>query len=95
MKIDFNKFRIFVAFIFLIAAGLKCYQLIAEPISPAVQDSFFTPILELLNERYFIWFVIEFELCFGLILLSGAMQNHFWFFSILCFLFFSVISFLK
>ncbi|MDR2170172.1 MAG: hypothetical protein LBP59_08535, partial [Planctomycetaceae bacterium] len=40
-------------------------------------------------------FVIEFELCFGLFLLSGILLNYFCFLSLLCFLFFSAISFLK
>jgi hypothetical protein len=95
MRIDFIRLRFLIAFIFLFAAALKYYQLITEPIPPTVQDSFFTPILELLNERYFVWFVIEFELCFGLFLLSGVLLNYFWFLSWLCFLFFSSISFVK
>ncbi|MDR1478055.1 MAG: hypothetical protein LBJ00_03850 [Planctomycetaceae bacterium] len=95
MQLGFNRLRFLIAFIFLFAAGLKYYQLITEPIPLAVQNSFFTPFLVLTSERYFIWFVIEFELCLGLILLFGVLQDQIRFLSLFCFLFFSAISFLR
>ena len=48
----FTRFRFVVAAILLIAAGLKAYQLAAIPLPPVVQGSMFTPLLELLNNRY-------------------------------------------
>ncbi|MDR1925092.1 MAG: hypothetical protein LBQ66_12040 [Planctomycetaceae bacterium] len=41
-RTGFGYLRFFISFVLLVAAGLKFYQLISEPIPPAVQGSIFT-----------------------------------------------------
>ncbi|MDR2441661.1 MAG: DoxX family protein [Planctomycetaceae bacterium] len=77
--------RVVVAFILLIAAILKAYQLAT------------TPLLGegLLHARWFNIFVVEFELFFGIWLIFGLLPRLTWIASIGLFSIFSIVSFYK
>ena len=70
-RFGFTQFRFVVAAILLLAAGLKAWQLSTAPLPPVVQGSVFTPLLELLNDRYFLMAVIVGEILFVLVLIAG------------------------
>jgi len=53
-RFGFSQFRFAATAILLLAAGLKAVQLASAPLSPVVQGSVFTPLLEQLNGRYFL-----------------------------------------
>jgi hypothetical protein len=95
IKFNFTLFRFVVAFIFLVAAGLKAYQLATVPLPPVIRGSLFTPLLEFLNNRYFLMVVITGEILFGLILIAGVCRQWMWLFSIFIFSIFTFVSFLK
>ena len=59
----------------LLAAGLKGYQLATEPIFET----------GLLDSRWFLIAVVEFELFFGLWLLSGVFPKPAWVAAVACF----------
>jgi len=61
--LGFARFRFVPAAVLLIAAGLKAYQLSTAPLPPVVQGSVFTPLLELLNDRYFQMAVVVQNFC--------------------------------
>jgi hypothetical protein len=91
----FRQFRFVIGTVFVLAAGLKAYQLSTVPLPPPVQNSVFTPLLEFLNNRYLLMFVIEGEILFALILFSGILRQWTWFFSLLAFSAFSIVSAIK
>jgi hypothetical protein len=69
--------------------------LATAPLPPPVQGSIFTPLLELLNNRGLLIFVVEIEILFALVLFSGIQQQWTWLISLLCFTIFSAISIMK
>ena len=84
-RFGFTQFRFIVAAIFLLAAGLKAWQLATVP-----------PIGEgLLQARWFNILVVEFELIFGIWLLFGKLLKLTWLLSIGCFSIFAAVSLYK
>jgi len=84
-----------VAAILLLAAGLKAYQLATAPLPPVVQGSMFTPLLELLNDRYFQMLVVVGEILFALVLIAGIWLQWTWLLSLLGFSVFTLVSLMK
>ncbi len=80
-----NVVRFTVGVILLTAAGLKGYQVAAEPVVGA----------GILESRWFLAAVVEFELLFGLWLLAGLWPAHTWKAAIVCFSLFAGISLVK
>ena len=91
----FAQFRFVVAAILLLAAGLKAYQLATAPLPPVVQGSVFTPLLELLNVRYFLTAVVAGEILFALVLIAGIWLRWTWLLSLLGFSVFTLVSLMK
>jgi len=94
-RFGFTQFRFVVAAILLLAAGLKAYQLATAPLPPVVQGSVFTPMLELLNDRYFQMAVVVGEILFALILIAGLWLQYTWLLSLLGFSVFTLVSLMK
>ena len=94
-RFGFTQFRFVVAGILLLAAGLKAYQLATAPLPPVVQGSVFTPLLELLNDRYFLMLVVVGEILFALVLIAGFWQQWTWLLSLLGFSVFTLVSMMK
>ena len=94
-RFGFAKLRFFIAVILLIAAGLKAYQLATAPLPPVVQGSVFTPLLELLNERYFLMAVVVGEILFALVLVADIGRQWTWLLSLLGFTAFTFVSVMK
>jgi hypothetical protein len=96
IRFGFGQLRFVIAAVFFLAAALKAYQLAMTPLPSPVHRSIFTPLLELLNNRDLLMFVVEVEILFALILLSGIQQQWIcWLISLLCFTTFSAISIMK
>jgi hypothetical protein len=95
IKFNFVYFRFIIAFILLVAAVLKAYQLATVPLPPVIQGSLFTPLLEFLNNRYFLMVVVVGEILFGLILIAGVCRQWAWLLSILAFGCFTLVSLMK
>jgi hypothetical protein len=91
----FVRLRFFIGVVIFIAAILKAYQLATVPLPPVVQGSVFTPLLEFLNNRYLLVFVIEVEIFFSLFLFSGIWKQWAWFLSLFCFSAFTIVSAMK
>jgi len=91
----FAQFRFVVAAILLLAAGLKAYQLATAPLPPVVQDSVFTPLFELLNDRYLLMAVVVGEILFALILIADIWRQWAWLLSLLGFSAFALVSLMK
>ncbi len=89
------QLRFFVAFILLLAAGLKAYQIATGPLPPSVQGSIFTPLLELFNNRYLLMTVVVGEIFFALLLVAGLWRQWTWFLSVVGFSVFTIVSFMK
>jgi hypothetical protein len=94
-RFGFTQFRFVVAGILFLAAGLKAYQLATAPLPPVVQGSAFTPLLELLNDRYFLMAVVVGEILFALILVAGIWRQWTWLLSLLGFTAFTLVSMMK
>ena len=94
-RFGFAQFRFVVAAILLLAAGLKAYQLSTAPLPPVVQGSVFTPLLELLNDRYFLMAVVVGEILFALVLIAGLWQQWTWLLSLIGFSMFTLVSMMK
>ena len=94
-RFGFAQFRFVVAAILLLAAGLKAYQLVTAPLPPVMQGSVFTPLLELLNDCYFLMLVVVGEILFALILIAGIWQQWMWLLSLLGFSMFTLVSLMK
>ncbi|MCL2120127.1 MAG: hypothetical protein FWH27_17050 [Planctomycetaceae bacterium] len=94
-RFGFAQFRFVVAAILLLAAGLKAHQLSAAPLPPVVQGSVFTPMLELLNDRYFLMVVVVGEILFALVLIAGIWRQWMWLLSLLGFTAFMLVSLIK
>jgi len=94
-RFGFTQFRFIVAAILLLAAGLKAHQLGTAPLPPVVQDSMFTPLLELLNDRHFQMLVVVGEILFALILIAGIWLQYTWLLSIVGFSVFTLVSLMK
>ncbi|MDR1492696.1 MAG: hypothetical protein LBT05_08240, partial [Planctomycetaceae bacterium] len=77
--------RFLIATVLFVAAGLKAYQLATLP---DLGDGF-------LHARWLNIAVVEFELAFGIWLLSGLLQKSAWFVSFVLFIVFAGISFYK
>jgi hypothetical protein len=71
--------------VLLIAAAFKGYQLSTEP----------TLEKGLLSSRWFLILEVEFEIAFGLLLLSGLYRRLAWLAAIACFSIFSFVTFYK
>jgi len=93
--VQFRFFRFVPAAVLLIAAMLKAYQLATAPLPPVVQDSVFTPLLELLNDRYFQMAIVVGEILFALILIAGIALQYTWLLSLLGFSVFTLVSLMK
>ncbi|MDR1269674.1 MAG: hypothetical protein LBK82_09120 [Planctomycetaceae bacterium] len=91
----FGQLRFVIGTILFLAAGLKAYQLSTVPLPPPVQNSVFTPLLEFLNNRYLLMFVVESEILFALFLFSGIGRQWTWFFSLVGFFAFLIVSAIK
>jgi len=94
-QFGFAQFRFVVAAILLLAAGLKAYQLATVPLPPVVQGSMFTPLLELLNDRYFLMAVVIVEILFALVLIADLWRSWTWLLSLLGFSAFTLVSLMK
>ena len=94
-RFGFAQFRFCVAGVLLIAAGLKAYQLATVPLPPVVQGSVFTPLLELLNDRYFLMATVVGEILFAIVLIAGIGLQYTWLLSLLGFLVFTLVSLMK
>ena len=94
-RFGFTQFQFLIAAVLLLAAGLKAYQLATAPLPPAVQGSVFTPLLELLNNRYFLMVVVVGEIFFALLLMSGIGRQWTWLLSLLGFMTFTLVSVMK
>ncbi len=94
-RFGFAQLRFGVAAILLFAAGLKAYQIATAPLPPTVQNSIFTPLLELLNNRHLLMAVVVGEMLFAAILASGVWRQWTWLLSVLGFLAFTIISLMK
>ena len=94
-RFGFAQFRFVLAAVLLAAAGLKAYQLATAPLPPVVQGSVFTPVLELLNTRYFLMAVVVGEILFVLILIADLCRAWAWLFSLLGFSVFTLVSLMK
>lgn len=81
----FDVIRTLAGLILLIAAGLKAHQLATEPV--ANRDIF--------SYRWSMTAMVEFEIVFGLWLLSGLHKRLSWLLAILCFSGFSVVTIYK
>jgi uncharacterized membrane protein YphA (DoxX/SURF4 family) len=81
----YDILRLALGILLLVTAGLKGYQLATEP----------TADTGLLDNRWFLIFVVEFELFFGLWLLSGLLPRLTWAASVACFALFTCISLYK
>jgi hypothetical protein len=88
-RVDWNGrwlvMRWVVAFVLLVAAGLKTHQLAT---TPSLGES-------LLHARWFNILVVEFELFFGVWLVFGLLPKLTWFAMIGCFSIFTLVSFYK
>jgi len=94
-RFDFAQFRFVVVAILLLAAGLKAHQLATSPLPPVVQNSVFTPLLELLNDRNFQMLVVVGEILFALVLIAGLWLHWTWLLSLLGFSVFTLVSSMK
>lgn len=74
--------RVALAVILLMAAAMKCHQLATEP----------TLGSGLLNSRWFLMATVEFELFFGMWLLSGLLPRLTWVAALGCLLLFACVS---
>jgi hypothetical protein len=91
----FTQFPFVVAGLLFLAAGLKEWQLATTPLPPVVQDSFFTPLLELFNNRYLLMAVVVGEILFALVLIAGIWKQWTWLLSLLAFIAFTLVSLMK
>jgi len=94
-RFGFAQFRFVIAGVLLLAAGLKAYQLATAPLPPVVQGSVFTPLLELLNDRYFLMATVVGEILFALVLIAGIWLQWTWLLSLLGFAAFTLVSLMK
>ena len=94
-RFGFAQFRFVIAAILLLAAGLKAYQLATAPLPLVVQGSVFTPLLELLNDRYFLMAVVVGEILFALVLIAGIWRQWTRLLSLLGFAAFTFVSMMK
>ena len=81
----FDIVRIALGLVMLFAAATKGYQLATEPVLGE----------GLLNSRWLLIGVVEFELFFGLWLLSGIRPTWSWIVAVSCFAIFGSVSFTK
>ena len=81
----YDVVRIVLGLVLLTAAALKGHQLATEPVAGT----------GLLTSRWFLIGVVEFELFFGLWLLSGLYPSQTWQLALLCFTGFACISLYK
>lgn len=95
IRFGFAQFRFVIAAILLFAAGLKAYQLATAPLPPVVHGSVFTPLLELLNDRYFLMATVVGEILFALVLIAGVWLQWTWLLSLLGFSTFTLVSLVK
>ena len=81
----YDVVRILAAVVFLVAAGLKCHQLATEPVIAKTW----------LDNRWLLMVTVEFELFFGLWLLSNNLPRLTWLAALGCFSLFTCISLYK
>jgi len=96
----FDLLRLILGLILLLAAGLKAHQLATDPlVTLAPRPSALAPLpaslAPLLHSRPCLIGVVECELLFGLVLLSGILPRLTWALSLLCFGGFALISLYK
>jgi hypothetical protein len=85
IRSGYDVVRILVAVVLLVAAGLKCHQLATEPILEKTW----------LDARWLLMLTVEFELFFGLWLLSNNLPKLTWLTALGCFSTFTCISLWK
>jgi len=81
----YDVVRVLLGLLLLTAAGLKGYQLATEPVAGT----------GLLDSRWFLIGVVEFELLFGLSLLAGVFPKQGWCVALACFACFASVSLAK
>jgi hypothetical protein len=81
----YDVVRIVIGLILLIAAGLKTHQLFSEPVLET----------SLLDSRWFLIYIVAFELLFGIWLLSGLASRKSWLLAVMCFSCFFFVSLYK
>jgi hypothetical protein len=82
---SYDIVRVMISAILLTAAALKAYQLATEPV----------PNRDILSYRWSLMIEVEFELFFGLWLLSGLYRRLAWGLGVVCFAVFSAITLYK
>lgn len=82
IRSGYDVLRVLLATVLLVAAGLKCHQLATEPILGA----------SILDNRWFLMATVEFELFFGLWLLSNNLPKLTWLAALGCFNVFTCVS---
>ena len=81
----YDVVRALLGLVLLIAAALKGYQLATEPVANN----------GILTSRWFLIAQVEFELMFGLLLLSGLYKRLMWMVALVCFVGFSLVTLYK
>jgi hypothetical protein len=94
-RFGFTQLRFMVAAVLFLAAGLKAWQLATAPLSPVVQGSVFTPLLELFNNRHLLMLVVVSEILFALVLIADLWRSWTWLLSLLGFTVFTFVSLIK
>ena len=94
-RFGFTQLRYVIAAVLLLAAGLKAYQLATAPLPPVIHGSRFTPLLELLNNRYFQMFVVVGEILFALVLVANLWRSWMWLLALIGFSAFTLVSVMK
>ena len=83
--VGYDVVRSLLGLILLTAAALKGYQLATEPVANN----------GILTSRWFLIAQVEFELMFGLLLLSGLYKRLMWMVALVCFAGFSLVTLYK
>jgi len=93
----YDVVRVVLGSLLLVAALLKGYQLATDPLlSLASRPSSLAPWLSaILDSRWFLIAVVEFELLFGLWLIAGLCPRQTWFAALACFALFACVSLYK
>ena len=94
-RLGFVWLKYGIALTLLVSSGLKAYQISMAPLPPAVQGSVFTPLLELLNGRYFLMGVVVCELLWVLVLIADLCRPWAWLASLIGFSIFTFVSLVK
>jgi hypothetical protein len=85
VRSGYDVLRVLLAAVLLTAAALKAYQLATEPVAGH----------GLLDSRWLLMATVEFELLFGIWLLSGSLPKPTWAAALICFSLFACVSLYK